>query len=246
MPPRRNPKPKAGSVQARIPLVRWKDLTKVELLDVHGVSAVAYSGFLRQPEGHYVHVFIKQPKEGSAKAALALRHEARVLLKLRGVHGIPALYGVTRRPRIALVTAYTSATVLGDFLRPETPRSYLAGVLQVCHIVREVHARGVAHKNLYPCHVFMETSVAMDSNLVMVSLAGFGRGVLRASLKDKQYDVNSLASMAMEVHEHILSSHALYRRRDLLQGAMRQDLTLRELETVIAKVLYGNRPPNHP
>ena len=237
---------KMNSLNTSVPLVSWKDVTQIDPMEVTCTTNTVFSAFLRQPEGHFVHVFIKQPKSSSAQAARALRHEARSLLKLRGIHGIPHLYGVSRRPKMALFMAFTSGGLLGDFLKPQTPRSYLAGILRVCHIMREVHARGVAHKNLYPCHVFVEPSLQHDSNLVMVSLAGFSHTALHATALDKQYDVDSIATMALEVYEHIKPPHALYKRRELLLGAQRKDINLKNMEIIVTKVLYGRKPPQYP
>lgn len=227
-------------------MVRWKDMKKVRRLHVFSTSFHAYEAFLRQHDGHYVHVFFKLPKTTSEAATASLRHEARVLQTLQCLNGIPLLYGVTRRPRMALVMGYCNGNLLGDFLRPQTPRTYLGGLLRLCFLLREMHAKGVSHGNLYPCHIFLERSLLEDTNVVVVSVAGFNRARLNALPQDKQYDAATLAMMAQDIEQHIPPNHAMYRRRGLLQTLLRHDIPLQDIVKVLTQVLYGRKPPAYP
>ena len=157
-------------------------------------------------------VVYKEPRANSNSASAALHHEAEVLGALRGVQGVPKLYGLTPSPREALVMSFCPGEPLETFLRADSGRTYLGALRKACLVLKAMHEAKVVHTNLHQRNILVQAS-QRNTEDVLVSVVG-----LRAAMTGVQdgwevwCDLHSVVMLARLIRPHFEKESPMYNR----------------------------------
>lgn len=204
----------------RIP---WENLTEGAELSVDGAFAW-HKGFMRIPGTR------KRPtvclRTGLWKFGVTtddMMHEAQVLMKLKGVDGVPHLYGVTDAPPIALVMSLCPGRQLKQLQRSQSARTYLAAIRETCVVLGKVHRKGIVHGHIRASNILVVTRRHRED--VCVSLLRFD---LAEMTKDKdafQADAEGLVSLVEDLAEKLSPNSPFFEHREKLRLPRNIDLT---------------------
>ena len=228
------------------PRVSWRMLlgreTRVPLVD--RPLMLLYTTFLLQPNGTFRFVLYKVPRVASEAASSALVHEARVLHVLRGVRGVPRLYGLTQTPEEAIVMSFCPGEPLQTFLRQETACTYLQALRSVSLTLKGMHDLGVAHGSLHPHNilVFVLQGHGGLAEHVITSVVGLRSAIMDGSEWAKWADLHSVVGMAQGIQGHLTENMELAGRcKDLARLAALTPARLNWSVVLmfLCKVLHG-------
>lgn len=197
---------------------------------------LVYRAFLDRPWGGSRVVVYKEPRARSDSASAALHHEAHVLETLRGVQGVPKLYGLIPPPREALVMSFCPGEPLENFLRADSGRTYLGALRKLCLVLRAMHEAKVVHTNLHQRNILVQASRGYAEN-VLVSLVG-----LRAASMGVQdgwevwCDLHSVVMLARLIRPHFDKHSQMYGRCEEFEVLSR--LNPRSLDWMVILVAF--------
>lgn len=232
---RRSPSSDAAASTV-IPLLFWSQLEDCRLMSDRIFSSV-YSAFLRLPNGHYVMVAYKVPTMEATSSRRVLK-EAKVLQALKGMSGVPRLYGVTSpSPKSAIVMSFCPGVTLNNYQTVGAAKVYLSALLIICRTLRQMHERGVTHGHVEPFNILVVATGKKEATYAF--LVDFRLATINGSEQDKKDDTEMLFSLILDIADVIEERNPeLYECcRPLLSLT---DLWLYRIEVGLEAALYGN------
>ena len=178
-----------------IPLLSWSQLEDRRLVSDRILSSV-YSAFLRQTNDHCILVAYKMHNVEAITCRVL--KEARVLQVLRGVSGVPRLYGVTKPPpKSVLVMSFCPGVPLYDYHTVEGAKVYLSALLFTCRTLRHMHERGVTHGQVEPFNILVVATQKTEA--IFAFLVDFRLSIINASGQDKERDSEKLYLLILDI-----------------------------------------------
>ncbi len=222
--------------ETSVPSISWQQVVPGKEI-AESSAFVWYRGSLRTPGTHQrVPVCYKTDRWSYMQTTDDLMHEARVLKKLKGLKGVPRLFGMTQAPPAALVLSLCPGRPLKELQRPVSARTYLAAIRETCVLLGSVHRRGIVHGNINAFNILVVTRRRRED--VSVSLVGFHRAELTRARAKRQADTDSLVSLLHDLADKLSESSWLYKHRDKLMLQRKVDLT--GLVKVLCSVLHDD------
>lgn len=203
-----------------------------------------YTSFLLRPDGSFKYVVYKIPRTMSETATADLEHEARILQALRGVRGVPWLYGLTHPPRVALVMSFCLGKQLQDFLGADSAWTYLAALRKACLVLKGMHDAGVVHSNLQQRNILVAVREGATDH-VTVSVVGLQAAQFSVEAWEKWCDLHSIVMMAKQIRGHLRKDSVLYGRSEELEALSRMNpshLDWMVILVAFCRVLHSERP----
>lgn len=198
-----------------IPRLPWDQLTEGPEI-ASDVDFVWHRGFLREPGVRKRVVVCYKTGIWAYKVTTEdLIHEAQVLLRIKGLRGVPQVYGITDVPPIALVMSLCPGRPLKRLQRSATARTYLSAIREACIVLGSVHRKGVVHGNISANNILVVTR--RDREDVRVSLVGFDHGEITRDKHTVQVDADSLVFLLHEIADSLSESSTFYQHRDKLR-----------------------------
>ena len=169
-------------------------LTRGKVLGEGHFGAV-YRGQLALSRGNIVEVAVKEPVD-DPQLIVQTSEEAEMMQELEGEAGVPRLYGVTTDSPPSLVMELCPGERLQDCLERGEVRQCLVALVQVCDIVRRLHARGITHRDIHDMNVLVDVS---DDGDVHTFLLDFGLAKRYTDSEQQESDVYAIVAIAMDV-----------------------------------------------
>ena len=151
-----------------------------------------------------------------------------MLHELEGVLGVPQLYGVTDATPPALVMGLCEGALLEKLCESGEVQMCLRAVLQVCGVLRRLHARGITHGDIHAGNVMVNVS---EEGEVEATLLDFGLAQRDSDAARRMHDVSEVATTALEiipatrdlcdVRYKMKYAHDLHSVEDVLSDAIR-------------------------
>ena len=186
--------PSSISTNATMKTIKKKHLKMGKVLG-EGQYGVVHRGRLALSRDRIVKVAIKKPLDDPELIAKT-SEEAKLLQEVEGEAGVPRLYGETTDSPPSLVMELCPGEPLEDCLRRGEVRSCLLALVQVCGIVRRLHARGVTHGDIHERNVLVDASNEGD---VRAFLLDFGLAKRDTDRLQQESDVIDIVATALEV-----------------------------------------------
>ena len=154
-----------------------------------------YRGRLALSRDEIVRVAVKDPFD-DPELIEKTSEEAAVLQELEGEAGVPRLYGVTTDSPPALVMELCPGEPLEDCLGRGEVSACLLALVEVCGVVRRLHARGITHGDIHERNVLVDAS---DDGNVRAFLLDFGLARRGTDRHQQESDVIDFVATALEV-----------------------------------------------
>lgn len=222
------------SSKSDVPKLSWGQIEKGKVFFSDN-DFVLFTGFLLMPNTQRrVPVCYKVVKMSVLETTDEMLHEARVLLQLRDINGVPRLFGVTESP-VALVTSRSAGEVLKNLQQQSSARSYLAALRETCILLGKLHRRGIVHCNISAYNILVVTRRIKDD--VTVSLVGFESAEMTKDRVTRQTDTDSVVFLMHEMAKRVGKNSWLYRHLDKLR--VQREINLTGIVRVLCSILHG-------
>ncbi|XP_050705039.1 uncharacterized protein LOC126990489 [Eriocheir sinensis] len=175
------------------PVIKKQQLKMGTVLGV-GKYGTVYRGRLTLPRGGTVPVAVKKP-ENDPELLAKTSEEAGVLQELEGEAAVPRLYGLTADSPPCMVMELCPGERLEDCLGRGRVCACLLALVEVCGVVRRLHARGIAHGDIHEGNVLVDAS----GEGVRAFLLDFGLAARGADPGQQENDVIDIACTALQV-----------------------------------------------
>ncbi|KAG0721057.1 CDPK-related kinase 5 [Chionoecetes opilio] len=152
-------------------------------------------GRLALSKDEIVRVAVKEPVD-EPELIENTCEEAAVLREVEGEAGVPHLYGVTTDSPPCLVMQLCPGDTLEECLGRGEVRACLLALVQVCGVVRRLHARGITHGDIHERNVLTHTSKAGE---VRAFLLDFGLAKRGTDPLQQESDVIDVVATALEM-----------------------------------------------
>lgn len=219
-----------------IPLLFWHQL-EYKKLESNRLFSSVYSAFLRLPNGHCMLVALKVPNMAATASRKVLK-EARAMNALKGIPGVPRLYGVTApSPRSAIVMSFCPGVTLDHYQTVGTAKVYLSALHIICGTLRQMHERDVTHGHVEPFNILVVEADREEATFAF--LVDFWLANINGSEEDKKFDAEMLFSLILEIGDVIEEQRPkLYER--CLPLITLTDISLYRIEVALEAALYVN------
>lgn len=191
-----------------------------------------FRSFMSYPVDSLVALKVEAPKLGVTVAHL--KEEARVLQILKGMKGVPRLYGMTDSPPCALVMTLCPGIALSNYMKSRAARIYLSALLVVCSILEKIHQRGVTHGSISAEHILAAVGSLGE---VTVSLVGFREATDDGDENRKKADVLRVSQLAYAMESVIMPDSDVFPRRGHLGLLLRDPGDLSKVSLVLRSTL---------
>lgn len=196
---------------------------------------VYHKGFMRTPGSTKITpVCYKTAVWGSGVTSADMEHEARVLMMLKGLSGVPQLYGITNNFPVALVMSLCPGRPLRALQRSPSARTYLAAIRETCIVLGQVHRRGIVHGNVSASNILVVTRRNKED--VSISLVGFDHAEMTKDRYTRVTDTDSLVFLLHELADRLSTRSMFYQHRDKLR--VRRDINLTGIVRVLCAVMH--------
>ncbi|KAG0722390.1 hypothetical protein GWK47_006057 [Chionoecetes opilio] len=134
---------------------------------------------------------------------------------------------------------------LEDWLRRGEVRTCLEALVQVCGVVRRLHARGITHGDIHERNVLVDVSKAGQVRAFLLDFGAASRG---AALCQQECDVMDVVATALEVIRDLDHLFALRWKLNMTSNLNKVTALLQEaLQDAVNKMLeVGEDSDNHP
>lgn len=227
--------------KSKVPRIPHSQLTAGPEISVSS-HYVFHKGFIRTPGSKKITpVCYKTAIWDSGVTTADMEHEALVLMKLKGVSGVPRLYGITNKFPAVFVMSLCSGRPLKQLQRSPSARTYLAAIREACIVLGQVHRRGIVHGNISASNILVVTRRNRED--VSVSIVGFDHAEITKDKYTRLTDSDSLVFLLHEMADRLSEYSPFYRLRDKLR--LQRDVNLTGIVRMLCSVMHEN-PANCP